>query len=305
VVLCVAASAQAQSLLARGDVLVQVASPDASVFMTNETALVAYAADGAKKTQLPWELETRVGLLAPAPDRILVSLEYFVGLSTDGATISDRLLIDSGMTNLGEIVAMRGGDFLVAERVGRTNRLAPRLVRFNVAGEILRIYELELIPRWSLSVGPAHMELLSDQCTLVYTLGDDYDLRRVMRYDVCAGRPMPDLLMLEGLFQYVGSIRQLPDGDLLIAGGHQVRRYDARGTQVAVYNVPALRIALTPDASGFWAVDRWTLQRIDFARPTVLADRVSLPHLGNVRALAVLGEWRAATNFIKRRPVRR
>lgn len=311
-VLCVAASAQAQSLLARGDVLVQVSEPDASVHMTpSESALLAYRTDGTKKTQLPVALETRSALFAPAPDRLLVSQVSSVAVSNDAATIAARHLAAANVTDLGEIVAMRSGELLVAERNGRSAGHPPRLLRFNASGEVLRVYELELIRRgnyYTWSAGPAHMELLSDQCTLVYTLGFDPDRRRLMRYDVCAGRTMPDLFALPSSY-YSGAIRQLPSGDLLIATYGDVRRFGSDGTLRETYPVPAVRLALTADAGGFWAADYWTLHRVDFVRPALIAERIALPlfrgFAPEVRALAVVDEWRAATRFIKRRPVRR
>lgn len=309
-VLVVAASAQAQSLLARGDVLVQVSESDASVDPTPpESALILYAPDGTEKSRLPDALEARSGLLTPSPNRLLSSQFGSVVISEDASTVAGRLLQSLNLRELSEVVTNRAGELFVAETVSRARHLPARLVRFSAAGEVLRVYSLELLPRGSsagYSAGPAHMELLADQCTLVYTLGDDlFDARRVMRFDVCTGLPMPDLLALVPRFRVGGSVRQLPNGDILVATGRDVRRFDSSGTLVLVYRVPAFRIALTPDANGFWFADNFFLQRIDFADPAEIAERVALPPLGNVRALSVVGEWRAATNFIKRRPVRR
>ncbi|HEX2122864.1 MAG TPA: hypothetical protein VHL59_14630 [Thermoanaerobaculia bacterium] len=308
--LVVAASAQAQSLLARGDVLVQISETGASIDETPpESALIQYAPDGTEKRKLPRALEARYGLLTPSPNRLLSSQFGSVVISDDASTIADRVLESLNLRELSEVVTNRAGELFVAETIGRARHLPARLVRFSAAGEVLRVYSLELLPRGSSitwSAGPAHMELLADQCTLVYTLGDELlDARRVMRFDVCTGHPMPDLLALAPRFGMGGSVRQLPNGDILIATARDVRRFDSSGKLVLVYRVPAVRIALTPEATGFWFADNFFLQRIDFANPDVIAERVVLPPLGNVLALAVVGEWRAAANFVKRRPVRK
>lgn len=87
---------------------------------------------------------------------------------------------------LSEIAPMRSGNYLVAERWTDGSRAA-RVIEFNVRGRVAEHPFPELIdPATRRALGATHIELSSDQCTLLYTLGgDDPGGSRVRRMNLC------------------------------------------------------------------------------------------------------------------------
>ncbi|HYR28159.1 MAG TPA: hypothetical protein VEU30_06810, partial [Thermoanaerobaculia bacterium] len=132
-------------------------------------------------------------------------------------------------------LAPRGGNFLAAERFGGT------LIEFNLAGRV-REYPFP---------GGEHIELLSDQCTLLYTGGAGDN--RVRRMNLCTGRQLADFALLPDA-TYAGAIRQLPSGEILVADGNAIRRFSATGSLTASYDFPGVtHIALTARGTRFHA----------------------------------------------------
>ena len=297
------ASLLAQSLQ-RGDVVFQpqvLASVDTTPRGPGQ--LSHFSADAERRQDLPPSVGTSQGVLASAAGRMLVVQGTTIALSLDGSTVADRIALPTN-TNLGELVRNRAGDLFVAETSGSASGIAARLFRIDANGDVTATYQIPFARGFS-PRGPAHIELLADQCTLLYTLGSDVlSVRRVFRYNVCAGRALSDFAALEGYVPYAGGIRQLPSGDVLVATGLDVRRFTSAGTQIASYPIPAVAIALTPDANGFWAVSPYELLRIDFERPVYIAARVRIPSPFYSGALGVVGEWRAGSAPARTRSVR-
>ena len=187
---------------------------------------------------------------------------------------------DAAMT---EIAPMRSGNFLVA---------GEKLIEFNTRG---RVAEHALPQR------AEFLELLADQCTVLYSAG-----RVVHRFDRCTGESGGDFATM--LFdENAGSIRALPDGDVLVANALGVLRYSPAGVFRSMYLAPGVtHIALTPDATEFLAggtldgrpfLDRFALtdvvpeQDIPLGNPGMQ----SLPVPERVTELVVAGEWRASS----------
>ncbi|HJQ40144.1 MAG TPA: hypothetical protein VKB93_23615 [Thermoanaerobaculia bacterium] len=190
--------------------------------------------------------------------------------------------------DLGEIAPMRSGNFLVPEIHGT------KLIEFNARGVVTEY----AFP------GATHIELLADQCTLLYTRGDGD--AAVHRFDLCARKSLPDFAALQP-GQYAGSIRQLPNGDVLVANGNAVLHFTQAGSLLRSYPLPNVtRIALTPDASAFWAAGVYAnageLRRVELQSPFLAHEPVPLGNPGSqsiyiqVEAtdLVVVGEWRAS-----------
>jgi hypothetical protein len=76
------------------------------------------------------------------------------------------------------------------------------------------------------------MDLGADQCTLFVI----ENARRVRRFDVCTGTPLPDLIVATAPRDFT-ALRVLPDGGLLIATDSDLQRYDASGALLRSYQV--------------------------------------------------------------------
>src|SRR5204862_452166 len=105
--------------------------------------------------------------------------------------------------HLGEIAPLRGGRFLVAERSGA------KLIEFDLRRRIAD---------FDLPDGALHVEALANNCTVLYSTGAD---ARVRRANICGGAAGPDFASLPA-GNVAGAIRQMPGGDVLVAGGDAV-----------------------------------------------------------------------------------
>ena len=197
---------------------------------------------------------------------------------------------------LTEIAPMRSGNYLVSER------RSGKLIEFNLGGIVAEY----LFP------GATHIELLYDQCTVLFTSGDDDpNGNRVGRMNICTGVPLTDFAtLIPG--HYAGSIRQLPNTDVLVANESAVLQFNRFGSLVHTYPYPATHLGLTPDGSGFWAsgtVDGLpNLLRFDPNAPhaepqSSRIDMGTRPAL-TIRELVVVGEWRSALRPVKGRALR-
>jgi hypothetical protein len=189
---------------------------------------------------------------------------------------------------LGDIAPMRNGDFLVPAGL--------QLIELNVHGRVREIAFPNV-------VAPEHIDLLGDQCTLLYGAGN-----RVARMNICTGAALGDFAALDP-GKSAGAIRALPNGDLLVADGSEVLRYTADGALLMTYPFPGVtHIALTPAGDAFYA------GAVDAGNATlrVYGTGRDIP-IGNpgmtdafvpeaVDDLVVVGEWRAATAAAKQRP---
>jgi|SRR6185436_1288500 len=300
----------ARVVLERGDVVLQTAfNGGGFIDGTPPPERLAFYDDFGTEKKLAFpELTAVRGIFAPEPERVLVTTSSrAVYVVRDG--VRAEAIRGLSLQSPGEIVPMRSGDLLIAESF--TSHTKPRIVQIDASGRIVRDRTLTDVPAEGMHdyYGVGHMELLADQCTVVWNSADFGLVRlraqslRVRRYDICTGTTLPDLLTLP-FDSEPGSLRQLPGGDLLIATGNDVRRYDLGGTLRATYPVPATFVALTPDASGFRAANRYYVYHVDFAAPQLIAAQFPIEaRLG--LGIAVVGEWRSALQFPKRRAGRK
>lgn len=253
-------------------------------------------------------------LYAAHTNSMRAPFEGFIVVSPDARTVSAEYLKDRSLVLPGDLLQMRSGELLLAEE-GAYQREFPKLIRFSRDGKVAGAHYLppvtmELGARYN---GPRFIELLADQCTVAWTLGERFEqdrlsnARRIRAFDICTNRPVADLFVLPEDAEGAAGIRQLPNGDFLVATIGDVRRFDRTGKQLAVYHVPAYHLVLTPDANGFWAGKDTSVVRVDFAAPnTVAAVAVLQPSAYRVSAMTVVGEWRAALQPVvtKRRAAR-
>jgi hypothetical protein len=217
-------------------------------------------------------------------------------------------------TELSEFAPMRNGDFLVAER---WNDLAhgASLIEFNFKGTVRSYRFPEVIDSVNQrALGARHIELLADNCTLLYTLGnDDANGNRVRRMNLCSGLPQTDFATLPA-GQYAGAIRQLPNGNVLVADGTAVLQFSSEGSLIRTYQFPGVTsLALSVDGRTFWAAavdqEQAALKHFD---PSVVDGAAVSVGLGNpgsqsstvpldVSDLVVVDEWRASATPVTAR----
>jgi len=235
-----------------------------------------------------------------------------------GKGYSDILHDDAELT---EIAPRKSGNFLVAERSNDSVRGA-KLIEFNLLGKVAEhAFPMLIDPASGRALGAAHIELLADDCTLLYTLGNDTVANnRVLRFDICTGQALSDFATLTA-GQYAGSIRQLPNGDILVANGVAVLQFTADGRLLRSFPFPGVtHVALTPDGKQFWIANVELeaeiahLYRIDPGTPDGSPQPIMIGNPGSdsiylpleITNLNVIGEWRAAsaTSPGRVRPVR-
>jgi hypothetical protein len=316
----------------RGDVLLEnrthaqtSASSESSfdIWMYSGGAFALPLATVLSEKQIPYMGAGR--FLVPSGNKIVFHHDQTVSawdgvarrFTEEGKGYSDIFQAD---TELGEIAPMRSGNFLVAERWNTAARGA-KLIEFNLKGRVTdHAFPVLTDPATNRVVGASHIELLADQCTVLYTVGNDHPLNNVVRrLNICTNQAQTDFASLPA-GQYAGSIRQLPDGSVLVANGSAVLQFTGQGSLLLSYPFQGVtHLALNPDAKSFWAagvdLDQANLRRFDVGIPDSGSARLPLGNEGaqsfviplDVSDLVVVSEWRAATNKEMRprfRPVR-
>lgn len=223
-------------------------------------------------------------------------------------------------TELGEIAPLRNGNFLVAERFNDAARGA-KLIEFNLQGKVAEYALPEVLDAENhRALGALHIEVLADGCSVLYTLGNDTpDNNRVRRYNICTRQAEPDFASLVA-GQYAGAIRQLPNGDVLVANGTAVLQFTSSGSLLRSYQLPGVtHIALTPDGRMFFAagveLDQAKLVRFDPSVPNGDPKTIRVGNPGfessdvpvDIWNLVTVGEWRASAPVVagRARPIRR
>jgi hypothetical protein len=224
--------------------------------------------------------------------------------------------IFSDDAELTEIAPMRSGNLLVAERSADAARGA-RLIEFNLQARVADFTFPQLLdPMTNRALGAMHIELLADQCTVLYTLGNDdpagYSVRRL---NICTQQPQPDFASLVA-GEYEGAIRQLPNGDVLVANGTSILRFSAQGSLLRSYEFPGgTHLALTPDGSDFWAAGvALGTENLWYFDPSTPDGHPKVVQFGgpgyrgpvplDISDLVVVGEWRAALTSARPRAER-
>jgi len=313
-----------------GNVLVENHATAPSYGLTSNDLWVYFGGDytySAGATALiyqPYPIPGSARFFIPAPNVLIyangrtVSVwdgsSHFYGEPETGTR--DIFTADS---DLAEIAPARFGHFLVAER-WNTPDVGAKLIEFNFAGVVAE-YRLPTIPdpAHNRVLGANHIEVLADGCTVLYTLGlDDPNPGRVHRFNICTGAAEADFLVPPSTLEFAGAVRQLPNGDVLVATGKSVRELTPQGVvayEWAFENVTHL--VLTPDGLGFYAAgvhhqpNDFRFYNL-FARgdpPKSIAtgnpEMKTLMVPDQMLELQVVGEWRAAVVTMRTRAVRR
>jgi len=261
--------------------------------------------------------------LIPAPNVLIYEKGRTVSV-WDGSThfygepetgTRDLLTADSDIT---EIAPARFGHYLVAEQ-WNTPDVGAKLIEFDFGGVVAE-HRLPTIfnAAHDRVLGANHIEELSDGCTVLYTVGpDDPNPGRVHRFNLCTGAAEADFMIPTSTLEYAGSVRQLPNGNVLVATGKSVRELKLDGVPAYEWAFESVtHLALTPDGHGFYAAgvnqqkEDFRLYNLDSRGdpPKTIAmgnpEMKSLYVPDRVLELEVVSEWRAAVVPMRTRSVR-
>ncbi len=244
--------------------------------------------------------------LVPAPNRVLFHQNRTVSVwdgvchyYNEPGNGYDDIFADD--TELSDIAPSRAGRYLIAERWNDRARGAG-LIEFDLHGRVAE-YRLPEVIVNNRALGAMHIELLADHCTVLYTLGnDDPGGNHVRRFNICTNEAQSDFASLVA-GEYAGAIRQLPNGDVLVANGRAILRFTSAGSLWGSYQFPGVtHLALSSDGRTLWAgavyLDKAELREFDLggsSRSIPLGNprMTSLPVPFRVSALVVVDEWRA------------
>jgi hypothetical protein len=288
---------QTESLLTPGAVVVQIANRE-TLTMAFSVERFVVAPDGSSATLLTsfHGAADEPGFFSPGAHQLLFVENNTLMRSPDGTGRTS--IVFSNTAPLSEVAPMLNGNYLVGER-SNDPKTGARLIEIDPHGRPVAYYVLPLEQTSSSAVGAVHFELLEDNCTVLYDTGVLHsDWRRVRRFNICTNRAEPDFARVPDAEQTLGSIRQLPGGDVLIAAG-DVFRYSRDGVLRRSYLVRTMFIALTPDGSAFWTTDDGGRGRESMLRRISLDDPVtvlSVPLEQFATGLTVVGEWRASVS---------
>ncbi len=145
------------------------------------------------------------------------------------------------------IVFDAAGNFYVGHADGCSD-----VHKYDPAGNFLAEYD---VPRESR--GSDWIDLACDQCTLFYTS----EGRKILRYDVCKDKPLPQFATLPAVATgRAFALRILPPGDgsggVLVVDSENIKRTDGSGNVVQVYSIGFggwYSLDLDPNGTSFWA----------------------------------------------------
>lgn len=189
----------------------------------------------------------------------------------------------------GSIVFGADGSFYVGHPGG--NALVHR---YNAAGMLTATYAVPVEGRR----GTNWIDLSADQRTLFYTSAG----RTIQRFDLQSYAAQQPFAVLPGDGHAEG-VRLLPPGDgsggVLVADGLNVKRLDAAGEVVQVYDLADrdswFAINVEPDGKSFWATDSESDHVCRFNLETGLLEQAFAAGPGNsVFGVCVKGEFKAA-----------
>jgi hypothetical protein len=271
---------------------IKVVSPEGAVRLISSDDV-----RGAQNTSV----RAAFAMYAPAPNRMYYVEQRGALLFTPNLRSNQWFWAESGRL-IGDIAPLRDGRLLIA-----FSSTTDHFVELSLDGSVTAVVPYGLRTR-SMDVHP-------DQCTVLFNKLERGNNSQVIgRFNRCTRTEEPDFATLP---DRVYSMRILPGGDVLVATLTDVYRLDPRGAIKHTYGLGrATHLALTPDATAFWArvtpgAPYWdnltdNIVRVSLSDPSQRSV-VTLTHgkSHELAVLAVVGEWRAAAvPASRRRPIR-
>lgn len=141
------------------------------------------------------------------------------------------------------------------------------------------------------------MDLQADQCTMLR----DTEGSSIERHDVCTNSPLT--AFATGISGQAYALRILTNGDVLLADGSNIKRFNSAGTEVQSYDATGenswFALNLDPDGQSFWSADFSTanVYRFNISTGAVVSSFNTGTGGSTVYGLAVQGEITVATQL--------
>jgi hypothetical protein len=162
---------------------------------------------------------------------------------------------------------------------------APTIYEFNPSGTLINSYS---VTGGSGTGGTDWLDVSSDQCTILYT-GEGSE---ILSYNVCTQTQNADFA--DSLPAPCFELRFQPNGDVLLACGTEVIRFNGAGTVLQTYTIPStgelFSMNLDPDGTTFWTGDDTDgeIYHVDISSGDVLSQFASNPSEG-LFGLSIVG----------------
>jgi WD40 repeat protein len=143
------------------------------------------------------------------------------------------------------------------------------IMKIDVQGNVVDVFDVAIE-----NYGARWIDLAPDGCTIYYTSAG----KNVYRYDVCGGTQLPNFNaapLTETDADGLG-LRVMPDGGMIVSATYDIRRLDASGNQVALYDAAGdngfAAVSLDPDGTSFWSSSYQTssVYKFDIATGQIL-----------------------------------
>ena len=141
------------------------------------------------------------------------------------------------------------------------------------------------------------MDLQADQCTMLRDTEGNF----IARHDVCTNSPLTDFAT--SISGQAFALRILTNGDVLLADGGDIKRFNSAGTQVQSYDATGenswFALNLDPDGQTFWSADfsSANVYRFNISTGAVVSSFNTGTGGSTVFGLAVQGEITVATQL--------
>lgn len=159
--------------------------------------------------------------------------------------------------------------------------------KFDAAGNFIRDFVVATQDR-----GSDWIDLDPNQCIMFYTS----EGTKIFQYDVCADMQLPDINVPAANTLY--ALRQLPNGEFLVANTTNLLRLDASGNLLQTYDTPNpadenffFAMNLDPDGTSFWTAgySTFNVYKFDIATGNILT-QFKANGLFSIAGLAIFGE---------------
>ena len=183
--------------------------------------------------------------------------------------------------------------------VGQLTDYFDPLLKFNSGGSLNDSFSLEYS-----NYGVVGIALGFDQCTFYYTSYGD-EGATIKRFDLCKNNTItPDLTSGLNPSDSAAGLQILPDGNLLVANGADIRRLSSSsGNLIQTYDFGKetywFAVALSPDGKTFWGVSGTRVYKFDVASGAQIdyfdvGGDTQFSQSNRITGITVIGEYKAA-----------
>jgi hypothetical protein len=277
-----------------GDIFVTAALLDESArFPTGQGRIRQYGADWQLKAELETGHTGLISALVLDPAGHLHALDpqasAITTVAADGQVVEQFAQLPNRA--YGSMIALDGGEYLLGEHmVGAIPGFSGdgKVYRAAADGTVLASYDTETNGGMGGFLGVTHMALSADGMTLFHTSETG---AQVYAHDLTSNRRLGAVYTRQDPPPLVFGLALLPDGQLLLACGSELRRIDPANGSAVTVPLPEGRgwaVPIVRDAARLWALDFFAgrVACIDFATGAVM----ELHELGLAKCLTGIAE---------------